>query len=217
MANILMNSNRYRTHLFLFHGLGASGDDLAPVGRMLAEQAGLPSLKVHTPEAPLAAVTLNHGYVMPSWFDIYGLERDSPVDLAGIQAAAERMAALMDAQAGDAPFWVGGFSQGGVVALRAACLTRRVPAGGILLSTWLPAADAFVLPATRTAMPIFIGHGVHDAVVPYAAATRMARILTEQGATKITQHQYPMEHSICPEELADMAQWMQNLLKNNGV
>ncbi len=206
--NIPAHPAHLSAHLFLFHGLGASGNDLAPVGRMLAEQAGMPPLRVHTPDAPMAAVTLNNGYVMPSWFDIYGLDRDSPVDLAGMNAAAERMAALMDTQAGDAPFWVGGFSQGGVVALRAACLTRRVPAGVILLSTWLPAPDAFVLPAARRAMPIFIGHGAFDAVVPPAAAIRMSRCLTDQGARQVTQHSYPMEHSICPEELADWALWM---------
>lgn len=198
-------------HLFLFHGLGASGDDLAPVGRMLAEQAGLPALIIHTPAAPDAPVTLNNGYVMPSWFDIYGLTRDAPVDLAGIHAAAERMAAFIDEQAGDAPFMLGGFSQGGVVALRAACLTRRVPLGVMLLSTWLPAADDFVLPADRHTMPIFIGHGDFDPVVNPASAARMAQVLADLGAKTIETRRYAMEHSICPEELADLALWMQQV------
>ncbi|HQS02623.1 MAG TPA: hypothetical protein PK693_05520 [Halothiobacillus sp.] len=205
-----MTDRTTAAHLFLFHGLGASGDDLAPVGRMLAEQAGRADLIVHTPAAPVAAVTVNAGYRMPSWFDIYGLERDSPVDLAGIHAAAARMAALMDECVGDAPFWVGGFSQGGVVALRAACLTRRVPEGVLLLSTWLPAPEAFVLPPNRAVMPIFIGHGDSDEVVSPASAARMAHILAEQGALRVTVQRYAMAHSICPEELGDMAEWMQN-------
>ncbi len=195
-------------HLFLFHGLGASGDDLAPIGRMLAEQAGLPKLIIHTPAAPDAPVTLNNGYVMPSWFDIYGLTRDAPVDLAGIHTAAARMAALIDAQAGDAPFMLGGFSQGGVVALRAACLTRHVPLGVMLLSTWLPAADDFVLPADRHTMPIFIGHGELDTVVQPASAARMAQVLADLGAKTIETRRYAMEHSICPEELGDIAAWL---------
>ncbi|OYZ85367.1 MAG: hypothetical protein B7Y07_11590 [Halothiobacillus sp. 24-54-40] len=105
---------------------------------------------------------------------------------------------------------VGGFSQGGVVALRAACLTRRVPEGVLLLSTWLPAPEAFVLPPNRAVMPIFIGHGDSDEVVSPASAARMAHILAEQGALRVTVQRYAMAHSICPEELGDMAEWMQN-------
>jgi phospholipase/carboxylesterase len=210
-----MNTKAQAAHLFLFHGLGASGDDLAPVGRMLAEQAGMLKLVVHTPAAPVAAVTVNAGTMMPSWFDIYGLDRDAPVDLVGINAMAERQAALIDSKVGDAPFWVGGFSQGGVVALRAACLTRRVPEGVLLLSTWLPAPEAFVLPADCLMMPIFIGHGDFDGVVSPASAARMAHILADQGAARITQYRYAMEHSICPEELGDMAAWMQNSIDIN--
>ncbi len=210
-----MNARTNAAHLFLFHGLGASGDDLAPVGRMLAEQAGMLKLIVHTPAAPVAAVTVNAGTMMPSWFDIYGLERDAPVDLAGINAMAKRQAAVMDAKVGDAPFWVGGFSQGGVMALRAACLTRRAPAGVLLLSTWLPAADAFALPVDRADSPIFIGHGDFDTVVPLAAASRMAHHLMACGATQVTQHRYAMAHSICPEEVADIAAWMQNSIEIN--
>jgi phospholipase/carboxylesterase len=75
-------------HIFLLHGLGAQGDDLAPVGRLLAEQANLApgAYEIHTPDAPSVPVTVNNGYVMPSWFDIYGLDRTAPVDEAGIQS-----------------------------------------------------------------------------------------------------------------------------------
>ncbi len=202
--------NAQHQHFFLLHGLGASGDDLAPVGRLLAEQAGIPAERVtiHAPDAPMAPVTLNNGYRMPSWFDIHGLDRSAPTDLAGIEAAAGRIALLINERAGDEPFWLVGFSQGGVVALRAACCTARVPAGVMLLSTWLPAPDTCTLPADRYDMPIFIGHGDADDVVASASAERMASHLRAAGATQVSQHRYAMAHSICPEELGDMAVWM---------
>ncbi|TDN59813.1 phospholipase/carboxylesterase [Halothiobacillus neapolitanus] len=131
----------HTVHIVLLHGLGANGDDLAPIGRMLGESLGedaaLPERKfaVHAPDAPVAPVTINNGYLMPSWFDIYGLDRDAPVDEMGIASSVARIAALIDAKVGTAPCVLAGFSQGGVIALRAACAVKRAPIGVLLLST----------------------------------------------------------------------------------
>lgn len=197
-------------HIFLLHGLGAQGDDLAPVGRLLAEQTGLTvdAVVIHTPDAPFAPVTINGGYVMPSWFDILGLDRTAPVDEAGIARAVTDMVRLIEARIGDAPFVIGGFSQGGVVALRTAMATERPPLGIFMLSTWLPARDAFSVPPDRRTLPIFIGHGTRDDVVPHTSADSAAAHLRDLGMTAVTQHSYAMEHSIVPEELVDMADWL---------
>jgi phospholipase/carboxylesterase len=206
-------------HIFLFHGLGAQGDDLAPVGRLLAEQANLASgtYKIHTPEAPSVPVTVNNGYVMPSWFDIYGLDRTAPVDEAGIHAAVDKMTRLIEQRIGDQPFVIGGFSQGGVVALRTAMATARPPLGVLLLSTWLPDRTSFAVPADRLTLPVFIGHGTQDDVVPHMSADSTAAHLRALGMTAITQHSYAMAHSIIPDELADMADWLSNLSATASV
>lgn len=206
-------------HIFLLHGLGAQGDDLAPVGRLLAEQANLApgAYEIHTPDAPSVPVTVNNGYVMPSWFDIYGLDRTAPVDEAGIQSTVENITRLIRQRIGDQPFVIGGFSQGGVVALRAAMATARPPLGVLLLSTWLPARASFAVPTDRRTLPVFIGHGTQDDVIPHMSADSTAAHLRALGMTAITQHSYAMEHSIIPDELADMADWLSNLSATASV
>lgn len=206
-------------HIILLHGLGANGDDLAPIGRMLAEylveSPGLSAQKfrVHAPDAPVAPVTINNGYRMPSWFDIYGLDRGAPVDMQGVEASVERIVALIDSAVGDDPFVLIGFSQGGVVALRAASAAKRAPVAVMLLSTWLPAADQFLLPDDRKEIPIFIAHGEQDDVVPFAASARMGQVLNAAGATQVETHFYTMAHQICPEELNDMAQFLAGVVR----
>lgn len=200
-------TGKQTVHFIFLHGLGANGADLAPIGRMLAEYLALSEDEyvVHAPNAPDAAVTINNGYVMPSWFDIYGLDRDAPVDMQGVLASVERIVALIDSAVGDDPFVLAGFSQGGVVALRAACAAKHPPSAVLLLSTWLPAAECFVLPEDRKTMPIFIGHGEQDDVVPFASVARKSQVLIDAGATRVETHAYCMAHQICPEEMNDMA------------
>lgn len=197
-----------QAHWVLLHGLGAEPDDLRPVGQMLAALAPGMAWQIHTPAAPLAPVSLNGGWVMPSWFDIYGIEPTAPVDEAGIATASIRIAEFIDALPPDEPVWLGGFSQGGVVALHAACRVRRPLAGLALLSTWLPNAAAFVLPDSCAALPIFVAHGTQDDIVPVTAAERMVARLRALGATAVRAQNYPMAHQICPEELGDLAAWL---------
>ncbi|WP_407275817.1 alpha/beta hydrolase [Halothiobacillus sp. DCM-1] len=197
-----------RAHLVLLHGLGADASDLRPVGEALAAWVPGRDWCIHTPAAPVAPVSLNGGLRMPSWFDIYGIEPTAPVDQAGIAAAAGRIAAEIDTLPGDAPVWLGGFSQGGVVALHAACRVQRPLAGLMLLSTWLPDATGFAGAPACIELPIFVGHGTQDDIVPAPAAERLVARLRAVGATALTARFYPMAHQICPEELGDLAEWM---------
>ena len=51
------------------HGLGADGNDFVPVVEML----DLPEYRFILPHAPFLNVTLNGGYEMRAWYDLYGL------------------------------------------------------------------------------------------------------------------------------------------------
>lgn len=195
-------------HMVLLHGLGADGDDLRPVGNLLASLVPSFEWRIHTPAAPLAPVSFNGGMVMPSWFDIYGIEPDAPVDGAGMTTAAARVAAVIDELPRDQPIWLGGFSQGGVVALQAACRAQRPLAGVMLLSTWLPDATRFRLPSACADLPMFVAHGTQDDIVPLAAAERLLTHLRDCGARALSHRFYPMGHQICPEELGDLAAWL---------
>jgi len=195
--------------LILLHGLGSDGADM----RGLAEALTWPG-RLLCPDAAPRPVTLNGGYVMRAWFDILGLGPDDPVDAAGIHQAVAQVQRLIEAErAAGVPaerIFIGGFSQGGVVALHAA-LRHAERLGGVLaLSTWLPLRQE--LPAERSEAaldtPIFIGHGRHDDIVPLAAAERARDALRELGCRDLVLKTYPMAHSVSPEELADLRAWL---------
>jgi len=107
-----------------------------------------------------------------------------------------------------------GFSQGGAVAL-AAGLRRAAPLGGLVaLSTYLPMAQRLLGEATVPArtQPVFMAHGTQDPVVPFAAGQRSAQALRDLGLD-VDWHAYPMPHSVCPEELADLQRWLEARLQ----
>jgi phospholipase/carboxylesterase len=80
------------------------------------------------------------------------------------------------------------------------------------LSTYLPFADS--LPAEASAanrdVPIFFAHGTHDPMIPFAMATASRARLGELDY-QVEWHQYPMQHSVCPEEIADIGKWLRNV------
>ncbi|MEW6445561.1 MAG: alpha/beta hydrolase [Pseudomonadota bacterium] len=193
--------------LILLHGLGADGSDMAGLAQALA----LPGeVRRVCPDAPRRPITLNGGYVMRGWFDILGLAPTDPVDASGIREATTQARAWIDAErAAGTPasrIVVGGFSQGGVVALHAA-LRYPEPLGAVLaLSTWLPLRDELgreVHPAAKRT-PIFIGHGVHDDLVRPASAERARDALHAMGCTDVIYKTYPMAHGISAAEVADI-------------
>ncbi len=204
--------------LILLHGLGADGRDMQPIAQAiqqaLAARLHTPQLnmRIHCPDAPARPVSVNGGYVMPAWFDLYSLHADARSDMQGIEQSRQRISALLAAEHAAGVAWqriiLGGFSQGGVIAMHCA-LHQSERLGGLLaLSTWLPQTD---LPAPSPAAcqtPVFIGHGEDDDLIPVSAATRTRDSLSQLGYRDIQQRSYPIPHSINMQEIDDIAAWL---------
>lgn len=194
------------------HGLGADGDDFAAV----AESLELEGVRHLLPYAPRRPVTVNQGMIMRAWYDI-ALEgsRWLPNDeelLVSVQAVNH----LVDQQLATGlranKIFLAGFSQGGAVAL--ATGTRHAShLGGVLaLSTYLPLIEQ--LPTAHSpALPIFMAHGRQDPVIDRSHAQRSHQIL-EAAGYPVTWHEYPIPHSVCLEEIHDMAHWLKPRLKD---
>ena len=202
--------------IIMLHGLGADGSDMQPVAEFLAQalqkQQPQSQVRVHCPDAPARPVTVNGGYIMPAWFDLYGLNADAPSDTQGIAQSVQRIQTLLHAEHAAGIPWqniiLGGFSQGGVIAMHSA-LTLGAALGGLLaLSTWLPAVESLTPNAEIGLTPVFIGHGEDDDLIPISAATRTRDSLARLGYRRIEQHSYPMPHSMSMEELEEMARWI---------
>lgn len=199
------------------HGLGADGHDFAPIVPQFV-RPHWPAIRFIFPHAPVRAVTINNGVRMRAWYDIVDMDLARRADESGVDESVAQIDALIarEVERGvpASRIVLAGFSQGGAVTL-AAGLRRTEPLGGLVaLSTYLPMAQRLLGEATVGArtQPVFMGHGTQDPVVPFAAGQRSAQALRDLGLD-VDWHAYPMPHSVCPEEIADLARWLDGRLQ----
>ena len=192
------------------HGLGADGHDFEPIIPELRLPESL-RLRFVFPHAPVRPVTLNGGMAMRAWYDIYSLDRDGPVDEAGINDSTAILEALIsreeDRGIDSERIVVAGFSQGGVIAINAVLKSQRKLAGLIALSTWMALASAAEGDIFDTSLPVFMAHGQFDPVIPLQFGRTSAERLTAAGFD-VAWHDYPMAHGVCPQEIGDISSWL---------
>ena len=198
------------------HGLGADGYDFVPVVREL-DTLGAPRLRYVFPHAPPMAVTINGGHVMPAWYDILGTDLVRREDASGIRASQRAVEALIarEVERGTprTRIVLAGFSQGGAIAKHAGLRQAEPLAGLIALSTYLPLGEVFAAErhAASGKVPIFMAHGTADPVVPIARGHASRDALKQLGAD-LTWHEYPMQHSVCGDEVRDIAAFLRRIL-----
>lgn len=207
------------THAVIWmHGLGADGHDFEPVVDEF-DTDRLPPTRFIFPHAPERAVTINGGYVMRAWFDIYSRDYGNRAeDAEGTEASAAQVEALIARENArgipDERIVLAGFSQGGAIALHAGLRHPRRLAGVMALSTFLPLAERLAgeaHPANRD-VPIFMAHGQGDSVIPHAFAQQSAELLAAAGYS-LEWRSYPMEHSLCLPEVRDIEDWLAKVLE----
>lgn len=196
------------------HGLGADGHDFAPI----VPELNLPeSMKVRFifPHAPQIPVTVNNGYVMPAWFDIFEMDIDRKVDTVQLVASAEKIQGFVESEMKNGiaseRIIIAGFSQGGAVAYQLA-LSFQQPLGGLLaMSTYFATSGTIERHEANSGIPIEIQHGNYDPVVPEALGLKAAEELTGLGY-RVEYKSYPMEHNVCPQQVGDISAWIQHRL-----
>jgi phospholipase/carboxylesterase len=202
--------------VILLHGLGADGNDFVPI----VSEMRLPSsmaVRFIFPSAPSIPVTINGGYVMPAWYDITELNIDRKIDTIQLIDAAEQIRRLIDREIDRGipsnRIVLAGFSQGGAVSYQTA-LTYMQPLAGLLcMSTYFATRDTITPNSANKNLPIFICHGSRDPMVPERLGLEAREKLVAMGYS-VEYKSYPVEHSVCPEEIADMSQWLQRVLPN---
>jgi phospholipase/carboxylesterase len=198
------------------HGLGDSGNGFAPIVPVL----NLPKnhgVRFIFPHAPEQAVTINQGYVMRSWYDIKSMDLHSRADMPGVLESEQAVHALIQEQI-DAgipanKIVLAGFSQGGVISLFTGLRYPKKLAGIMALSCYLPTADHLPehLAVENKQTPILQNHGEQDDVVPMSAGKMAHKLLVDEGYQ--TQWvSYRMPHSVLPEQLNDISQWLQKVI-----
>jgi phospholipase/carboxylesterase len=192
------------------HGLGADGHDFEPI---------VPELRLKRPvrfvfpHAPVRPVTINQGMRMRAWYDILQLG-GGPEDEAGLRASQKITEELIRAQGlPAAKIVLAGFSQGGAIVLQTALRYPERLAGVVALSTYLPLAATLAAERSETNrdLPIFIGHGQYDELIPLSRA-RASREHLEKLGYPIEWHDYPMPHSVCAPEIADISAFLSRII-----
>ena len=198
------------------HGLGADGRDFVPIVPELRLPSDL-AVRFVFPHAPHRPVTINRGSVMRAWYDIAETEFGRQEDEAGIRESEQTVRGLIqrETERGIASerIVLAGFSQGGAVALHTGLRLPQRLAGILALSTYLPLADTLKAEAhpANDDVPIFMAHGTDDPIIPLALGESSADLLTRRGA-KLEWRTYEMEHSVCLDEILDIADWLTRVL-----
>jgi len=203
------------TVIFL-HGLGDTGLGWS----MGMEEIRRKDVKYLCPTAPTQPVSLNYGFQMPSWFDIHGLEDDSPVDLRGLKVASEAIRGLIDEEVSNGikedRIVLGGFSQGGALALFThLTMTSCLPslAGVAAFSTWLPPVNGHEkLVSNTTQTPILQCHGSADEIVPFRRGQQTFKLLQTINSNVTFKEYRGMGHHSSMEEMEDLRAFLDQVI-----
>lgn len=207
---------RPRASIVMLHGLGADGNDFVPLAQALQLSAVGP-VRFVFPHAPVMPVTLNNGYRMRAWYDIYGTDLQRREDEPGLRRSMAAIDALLvrEQQRGVAAsrIVIAGFSQGCAMALLTGLRHPQRLAGIAGLSGYLPLAahTAAERSAANAQVPVFLGHGRHDDIVDIARGRATRDALLALGH-EVQWHEYPIAHTVSMEEIAALQGWLLRVL-----
>jgi phospholipase/carboxylesterase len=198
--------------VIVLHGLGADGNDFVPIVSEMHLPEDMP-LRFVFPNAPLMRVTVNNGYQMSAWYDILSANIIQRTDQNGINNSVKKILQLIAHEEEQGipadKIVLAGFSQGAVIALTTGLQVTKPLAGILALSGYLPFADQVIAQSAPFAknIPILMAHGTQDPVVPYAMGQIAYDTLKKAGFAASWQS-YPMGHSVCGDEIADISNWL---------
>jgi phospholipase/carboxylesterase len=194
------------------HGLGADCWDFVPIVKELGLPETLP-LRFIFPQAPMRPITINNGHVMPGWYDISMQDIARKPDEGGVRESQTAIDQLIEREltrgmASD-KIILAGFSQGGAIALQTGLRSKHELGGIMALSTYLTLADSLAKEKTiaNANIPILMAHGTQDPIVPLALAKSSRDVLAQQNY-QVEWREYPMQHSVCADEVEVIAVWL---------
>ena len=222
MSDVLQNievctSDNPQISVIVLHGLGADGNDFVPVVNEL-DLTGLPGIRFIFPHANTMPVSINGGYVMRAWYDIVHTDLGRQEDEKGLRASQLQVEALIAREkARGIPahrIVLAGFSQGCAMTLQTGLRHPEKLAGLLCLSGYVPLADKIAAERTEVSKetPIFLVHGRMDPVIPVQRAIASRDLLLQLGYN-VEWHEYPMQHSLCQEEIVHMGAWLKKVLQ----
>ncbi|ORY60550.1 Phospholipase/carboxylesterase/thioesterase [Pseudomassariella vexata] len=222
-------ASRHTATVIFVHGLGDTGYGWAQTVENWRRRSRLDEVKFILPHAPKIPITCNGGMPMPGWYDIFALggavdDIRKNQDEKGMLVSREYLHGLVQAEI-DAGIpaeriVLGGFSQGGAMALFSG-LTAKVKLAGIVgLSCYLPLdkkVPEFLKEAELNAKtPFLMCHGTADLVVPTVLGVESSKVLEAMGYDVTFTRYADMGHAACMDELDEVESFLQACLPALG-
>ncbi|XP_050441253.1 acyl-protein thioesterase 1 isoform X2 [Adelges cooleyi] len=211
---VIPTSVKQTATVIFLHGLGDSGNGWAEAMTQIRQ----PYMKVICPSASPMPVSLNQGFRMPSWFDLFTLDESGPEDESGIKEAAKVVHKMIDREieTSNVPssrIALGGFSQGGALALYSAFTYPKPLAGIMALSCWVPLHKTFPAAAIGNKdVPIIQCHGDCDPIVPLKWGQLSASILKSFAKNIELKTYRGLMHSSSDTEMKDLKKFLEKVL-----
>ena len=207
------DASKINASIIWLHGLGADGYDFEPI----VEKLDLLNVRFILPHAPEMPVTRNSGYIMPAWYDLYGLTGNSQEDENGIRTTQQYINSLIENEINrgiaSERILLAGFSQGGAIALHTGLRYPKKLAGILALSTYLPLKTKLATEAhlVNAGIPIFMAHGIFDDIISLDMCKLSLNTL-QNNHFCVDWHEYNMAHSVCVEEINDIRAFLKQVL-----
>lgn len=192
--------------LVLLHGRGSNMKDLQILEEVLPPRRGV----LVTPQGPHAGAPWGYGPGW-AWYHHLGEDRVEPDSLARSLEELEKLVGSLEKETKirPGPLVLGGFSQGGTMALAYAMTHPGEAAAVAVLSGFLMnRASLDAGPKALGHTPIFWGHGIQDTSVPFSLAVEGRRRIMDADGNLATRD-YTMGHWVIPQEIADLRAWLE--------
>ena len=204
--------------IIVLHGLGADGNDFVPIAQQL-DLSPIGPVRFIFPSAPVRPVSINGGYRMRAWYDIYPPDPagERAEDEAGLRESQALIQQLLDREVErgvpSERTVLMGFSQGCAMTLMAGLRAPQRLAGLVGWSGYLPLASttAQERSSASQATPIALAHGEQHDVVAIERGLASRDLLLSLGHD-VEWHSYPMAHSVCPQQVTDLNAWLLRVL-----
>jgi phospholipase/carboxylesterase len=209
---VVETSQPVKNTVIWLHGLGADGYDFLPI----VDRLNIPNTRFIFPHAPHRAISMNNGYKMRAWYDLYGLSMQDKQDEAGMREMQATIEALITQEKSKGisakNIVLAGFSQGGAMVLFTALRHQEKLAGILALSTYVPLKQTLATETNKANAntPIFMAHGSFDTVITLDTC-KISLDLLHSLHFAVQWHEYPMAHGVCDEEIQDINQFLNEI------
>ncbi|XP_050520357.1 acyl-protein thioesterase 2-like isoform X2 [Daktulosphaira vitifoliae] len=211
---VVMPTKKHTASIIFLHGLGENGENWSITLSKLVK----PNVKIICPNSTKIPLSLNKGFLTAAWFDLHHLDEHIPEDETSIVRAMDYLHGIIDDElaASKIPankIILGGFSQGGALALYSSLFYPKRLGGILIMSSWVPLHKTIHGEASNnTNIPILHCHGTDDPIIPYKWGKITADIMNEMNPKYNFVSYEGLKHHTNEEELQEVKNFINKVL-----